>query len=900
MAGVRIDPYEREVTASGAINGRPASAADFGGEIAQGFGSIGAGLSEAASTVNRIEEDQGRIWASTAVSQKELELRQQMEQQVNSMDPTAQDYPARIASLTQQTQDQIKQAQNDLMEQAPGRFSKRFVAYHMASAGLRLNEQAMNVQSKLNADYTKDLVQSGVKADSDLLAASPDNDTYARLIQKQHDSIAGLTTIPPQVKSALIEGAAHTYAQVQAASVVARDPQAFLQLVNAQGGQTTAAGVVRGQVPTIQNFNADFVKPYSSDQVRALAGKVQAPSQYDELFKQAGAKYGVNPAELKMRAVVESGLNPSANSGQAQGLMQLSPAKAAELGVNPMDPAQAVDGAAKLLAQYQSAAKGDSSAVDKMYYGGESIASWGPNTKQYAANLSALRAAMGAGPVGTDPQVQPLDDQSIAQAKVPLAGWDKLTWPEKVSYVRQAEAQVGKGLAEDRGALSRELKDANASLLAGQNYPGLDSPRYSAANLIRVFGPDVGARAAQELQYNVRVGQFMQGVSTMPAAQRDATLEQLAPQAGEGFAEAQQSFKVAEQAARNVEEQQLKAPIQTAIVNGIGGAQPLDFSKPDTLAGQLYDRTKVAATMQRDFGTSAQIFTADEVNQLADRLGNMSGRDRIGLLGSIRVGLNDSRSFSVAMNQLAPKNPTLAYAANLAAKDNPVYIDGKAQSPADVAATIADGDIILNGRSLDKQMAKGDDPAMPNGSKAVRFDDSTFRQIFGQAVANGFQSPDAQRSAAQEMETYNAAKAYYVARAYQQGKDLGVIDTKEVNNAIQAVIGTPWRGVGGGGTLFAPYGMPIEKFQSQWPRRAAEAVKAAGYSDEDAQRILDKTVPVNLADGRYGFQNGTRLQTDSAGRPIVVDYRKPYVEDQVSRTPPEMSYSNSLPMMRRY
>lgn len=900
MAGVRIDPYEREVSAAGSVNGRPANAADFGGEIGQGLSAVGAGLADVGTAVNRVEEDQGRIWASTAVSQKELQLKQQMEEQVNSMDPTAQDYPARIAALSQQTQDQVKQAQTDLMEQAPGRFAKRFVSYHMASAGLRLNEQAMAVQSKLNADYTKDLVQTGVKADSDLLAGSPDNDTYTRLVQKQHDSIASLTTIPPQVKAALMRDSEHTYAMVQAASVVSRDPQSFLQLVNAQGGQTTTSGAVRGQVPTIQNFNADFVKPYSNDQVKALAAKVQAPNQYDDIFKQAGKKYGVDWQELKMRAAVESGFNPNANSGQAQGLMQLSPAKASELGVNPMDPAQAVDGAARLLSQYQQTAGGDRSAIDKMYYGGESVASWGPNTKQYAANLLAVRAAMGSGPVSTDPQVQPLDDQSIAQAKPPLAGWDKLTWPEKVSYVRQAEAQVGKGLAEDRGALSRELKDINATLLAGKTYPGMESPRYSEANLVRVFGPDVGQRAAQELQFNVKVGQFMQGVATMPSAQRDSTLLQLEPKGGEGFAEAEQSYKVAAQAANNVEEQQLRAPIQTAINSGIAGAKPLDFNNMDTLAGQLADRTKVAATMQRDYGTSAQIFTSDEVNQLANALGNMSGKDRIGLLGSIRVGLNDSRSFSVAMNQLAPKNPTLAYAANLAAKDNPVYIDGKAQSPADVASTIADGDIILNGRSLDKQMAKGDDPAMPNGSKAVRFDDTAFRNIFSQSIANGFQSPDAQRSAAQEQETYNAAKAYYVARSYQQGKDLGVIDTKEVNNAIQAVIGTPWRGVGGGGTLFAPYGMPIDKFQSQWPRRAQEAVKAAGYSDDDTRRILDKTVPVNLADGRYGFQNGTRLQTDASGRPIVVDYRKPYVEDTVDRTPSEASYANSLPMMRRY
>jgi len=470
-----------------------------------------------------------------------------------------------------------------------------------------------------------------------------------------------------------------------------------------------------------------------------------------------------------------------------------------------------------------------------------------------------------------------------------------------VKYVRQAEGALGKQLADDRSSIKNELRDASASLLAGQNYPGLDSPRYSESNLVRVFGADEGGRLHRELQYDASVGDSVQQMATMPAAQRAATLAQLKPVGGQDFAAKEQAYKVATNAADIAQNAQQKAPIEYAIKNGIANAKPMDFSQPDTLAGQLADRVKASQAMAVDYGTKAQIFTEPEVNQVASALGDLSGRDRIRYLGAIRVGLNNPRAFGLAMNELAPKNPTLAYAANLAARDNPVYIDGKAQSPADVASVIADGDIILNGRNLDKQMAKGDDPAMPNGAKATNFDDKTFQQMFQQIVANGFQSPDAQRSAAQEKDTYNAVKAYYVARSYQQGRDLGVIDSKEMNNAIQAVIGTPWRGVGGGGTLFAPYGMPMEQFQTQWPQRSYDAVHAAGYSDEDTNRILAKTIPVNLADGRYGFQNGTRLQTDTAGRPIVVDYRQPFVD----RRPPEKvspteSYRNSLPMMRRY
>ena len=73
-------------------------------------------------------------------------------------------------------------------------------------------------------------------------------------------------------------------------------------------------------------------------------------ARFDALFASAGAKYGVPAALLKAVAKVESGGNPSARSpAGALGLMQLMPATARGLHVNPLDPTQAVNGAAKML-----------------------------------------------------------------------------------------------------------------------------------------------------------------------------------------------------------------------------------------------------------------------------------------------------------------------------------------------------------------------------------------------------------------------------------------------------------------------------------------------------------------------------------------------------------------------
>lgn len=72
---------------------------------------------------------------------------------------------------------------------------------------------------------------------------------------------------------------------------------------------------------------------------------------FAQLFQAAEAKYGVPAALLSAVAKQESGYDTKAiSSAGAQGMMQLMPGTAKGLGVtNPFDPAQAVDGAARML-----------------------------------------------------------------------------------------------------------------------------------------------------------------------------------------------------------------------------------------------------------------------------------------------------------------------------------------------------------------------------------------------------------------------------------------------------------------------------------------------------------------------------------------------------------------------
>lgn len=75
------------------------------------------------------------------------------------------------------------------------------------------------------------------------------------------------------------------------------------------------------------------------------------PAHLRSLFANAAQRYNVPVALLTSVAKAESAFNPSAiSSAGAVGLMQLMPATARGLGVDPRNPAQAIDGAARLLA----------------------------------------------------------------------------------------------------------------------------------------------------------------------------------------------------------------------------------------------------------------------------------------------------------------------------------------------------------------------------------------------------------------------------------------------------------------------------------------------------------------------------------------------------------------------
>jgi len=129
--------------------------------------------------------------------------------------------------------------------------------------------------------------------------------------------------------------------------------------------------------------------------------QVAANVPYANLFNAAGAKHGVSPKLLAALAKVESNYHANAVSpAGARGLMQIMPATASEMGVNPMNPASAIDGAARIMHGNLKRFKSLPLAIAAYNAGGGAVSQYGgippfAETQAYVPKVERALAALG-------------------------------------------------------------------------------------------------------------------------------------------------------------------------------------------------------------------------------------------------------------------------------------------------------------------------------------------------------------------------------------------------------------------------------------------------------------------------------------------------------------------------
>lgn len=112
----------------------------------------------------------------------------------------------------------------------------------------------------------------------------------------------------------------------------------------------------------------------------SLPPVVLPKSVYVSIAEQDASNAGISPDYFVRQINLESGFNPNAVSPSgAEGIAQFLPSTAAELGINPFNPEQALNGAAHVMAGYNANYHGNYAMALAAYNAGS-------GTVQYAVN----------------------------------------------------------------------------------------------------------------------------------------------------------------------------------------------------------------------------------------------------------------------------------------------------------------------------------------------------------------------------------------------------------------------------------------------------------------------------------------------------------------------------------
>jgi soluble lytic murein transglycosylase-like protein len=166
--------------------------------------------------------------------------------------------------------------------------------------------------------------------------------------------------------------------------------------------QQIAAFTGQGAATPSTSFASQLASAQSSAGATTPAGATPttlgggAPTQYDAQITAAATKYGIDPALLKGLIRQESNFNAAARSSAgAQGLTQLMPGTASGLGVDPSDPAQAIEGGAKYLKQQLDRFGGDPTKALAAYNAGPgAVAKYG-GVPPYAETQNYVQKVLG-------------------------------------------------------------------------------------------------------------------------------------------------------------------------------------------------------------------------------------------------------------------------------------------------------------------------------------------------------------------------------------------------------------------------------------------------------------------------------------------------------------------------
>jgi len=157
----------------------------------------------------------------------------------------------------------------------------------------------------------------------------------------------------------------------------------------------TSSSEPAGFAAALQSATTNGTSGVTGAQPTPSNGSDSAP--YDAMIAQAAQHNGLDPAVLHGLIQQESGFDPNSHSGAgAAGLTQLMPGTASSLGVmNPLDPAESIEGGARYLSQMMRQFAGNTSDALAAYNAGPGAVQKYGGMPPYAETQSYVTKVLG-------------------------------------------------------------------------------------------------------------------------------------------------------------------------------------------------------------------------------------------------------------------------------------------------------------------------------------------------------------------------------------------------------------------------------------------------------------------------------------------------------------------------
>jgi hypothetical protein len=654
--------------------------------------------------------------------------------------------------------------------------------------------------------------------------------------------------------------------------------------------ETPAAASAYGK-----QLSADQERFYSNKQgnvkVTPLPPNV---ARWSTSVQKQASENGVDPNVMLWQIKVESGGNPAAineddrkrTGDPSIGLSQFQPKTAAAYGIDPKDPEQAIKGQALYMRDLLKMFGGDYQKALAGYNWGQgnvqkAIAKHGDNWLQkspekvqnYVNSILTNAGRSGGGNTVSGQVSSAVSNQQQANAVVANRAVDptmmeivsRLPQDKLISTLHSAQTSINQQQSMYQSSIKATETDHLAAFGNGEQV----AKPLTLAQYQQAYGQAEGSQRFGEYQKVQRLGYEINSVRTMNIDQQRQVLESYNPVPGSpGYALAMQRKQVLAQAIDQVNKSREADPMayEMSVVK-MNNIKPIDWNKLPEVFVELGNRVGVAYTNNKNYGSPLTLLTKQEATNLAAGMNGMSAQEKLKYLSMIRSSVKDQVAYRSVLQQIAPDSVVTSMAGMIINKEGSVTISktfgaDESYKPQQVAQLMLEGEAILN----PTKTAAGQDG---RGGKFPTPKESDFMLEFNNQVGNAFAgNPGAASSAMQ------GVKSYYIGKAARDGDLSDLMNSKRMQESINAVIG----GVSdvNGSKVIRPWGMPEDIFKD----RAKIAFDATIKSKNMTASYGGVTLQ-NYGDGTYLIRSGTDFLRGPDGAPVIIDVVSPAASNPV-------------------